>query len=73
MEYELLTNSVAVTIVADSDIISDITASDITLSADLSSFANSSGNVMVPVTVEFKDVGGTAFEFGTYNIQVIVG
>lgn len=73
MDYELLTNSVAVTIVADSDIISDITASDITLSADLSSFANSSGNVMVPVTVEFKDVGGTAFEFGTYNIQVIVG
>lgn len=73
IDYELVTNAVAVTVIADTSIISDIKASDIKLTADLSSFRGSSGNAIVPANVEINYKGGTVYELGEYNIQVIVG
>lgn len=72
MKYELITNAVAVTVIADDDIISDIKATDIKLTADISNFGDSSGNVMVPATVEITYKGGTVYELGEYSIQVII-
>ena len=73
MKYELITNAVAVTVIADDDIISDIKATDIKLTADITNFGDSSGNVMVPATVEITYKGGTVYELGEYSIQVIIG
>lgn len=71
-KYEVLTNSVSVTIIAKDDEIINIDADDIVLNADITNLKSSSGIFLVPVEVRINYKGGIAYELGEYNIQVSV-
>lgn len=72
MNCEVLTKSVSITIIADSDIVADISADDITLYADMRDMSAATGTMLIPVEVRIDYNKGTVYELGDYNIQVSV-
>lgn len=70
IKCEVITGSVAVTIVAPDDKIMDISESDITLYADLTNFKGSEGTVSVPVDVRINYDEAVVYELGEYTVQV---
>lgn len=68
---EVLTESIILTLRGKSGALDDVSASDITVYADLSSLGNATGTYNVPAVVEIKNADGVD-AVGKYNVTVRV-
>ena len=66
-----MTESIILTLRGKSGALDDVSASDITVYADLSSLGNATGTYNVPAVVEIKNADGVD-AVGKYNVTVRV-
>ena len=72
LQYTLLTESVNLVLRAPSDIVDELTAADVRLSAELN-YSGITGVVQVPVTVTVADAyKGEVYELGEYAVSVMI-
>ena len=73
VEYELLSQTIPVTVRGDRDAVDALRAEDIVVSADLTGYTHSNmGRVYAEGKVSINDPSGTVYELGEYNIQVAI-
>ena len=77
MKYEVITASLPLDLIGDSNTIKGITADNITVTVDLAAYENggepvNSGMIYPVAQISFNKVNGTVYELGSYSIQLSV-
>ena len=69
-KFTLIDKSVTVTVLGDAKALNGLTADDITVTVDLSKYADAEGVIYPTATITFDNENGIVYEIGTYSVKL---